>query len=93
MRRKLGQAVFIVLLSASSVFAVTCPKGSSEWQGGCVVDIAPEVAPPVQPSDEKPPTDKMPSYEREGANVVTAPPGVEASSDTAHDYQAESNQK
>lgn len=38
-----------------------------------MVDILPEIAKPVQPSDEKPPSDKMPSYQREGISVVTAP--------------------
>ena len=64
--------VLIMLLSASA-FAVNCEKGSYEYNGGCVVDIAPEIAPPVQPSDEKPPEEKLPSYEREGTNVVDAP--------------------
>lgn len=67
------KCLFLLLLLPVSASAVDCPKGSSEWNGGCVVDIAPEVAPPVQPSDEKPPSDKMPSYEREGANVIDAP--------------------
>ncbi len=78
MRRKLCKAVFIVLLSASS--AVACPKGQSVWQDGCVVDIQPEIAKPVQPSDEVPPTDKMPSWQREGITIVPA-----ASSTTADD--------
>lgn len=56
-----------------SKFVFACPKGQSVWQDGCVVDIAPEIAKPVQPSDEVAPKDKMPSYQREGVTVITAP--------------------
>jgi len=53
--------------------AVACPTGSYEYRGDCVVDIKPITAAPVKPSDEKPPTDKMPSYQREGVQIVDAP--------------------
>lgn len=53
--------------------AMACPKGQSEWQNGCVVDIAPEIAAPVKPSDEKPPEDKMPSWQREGIVQINCP--------------------
>lgn len=55
------------------VTAVACPKGSYEYRGGCVVDIQPISGTAVQPSDEKPPDDKMPSYQREGITVIDAP--------------------
>lgn len=53
--------------------AHACLKGSYEWKGDCAVDIQPEIAKPAQPSDEKPPSDKMPSWERADVSVVTAP--------------------
>jgi hypothetical protein len=63
---------FIVLL-AVPVSAVACPKGSFEYNGECAVDIQPITAEAVKPSDEKPPSDKMPSYQREGIKVIDAP--------------------
>jgi hypothetical protein len=82
-------ALLVILSSAKA-----CPKGDSEWEGACVVDIQPESAPAdtVKPSDEKPPKDKMPSYEREGIKIIDVPPGVDHSSVAAQDYQAESSQ-
>ncbi len=53
--------------------AVVCAPGSYQYKDGCVVDIQPEIAQPVKPSDEKPPSDKMPSYQREGIAIVDAP--------------------
>jgi hypothetical protein len=59
----------VALLCLASV-AYPCPKGSEPYQDTCVYDIQPETAPPVKPSEEKPPKDKMPSYEREGVHVL-----------------------
>lgn len=56
-----------------SAEALNCGKGSYEYRGGCVLDIQPNIAPPVQPSEELPPSDKMPSYQREGVKLVDAP--------------------
>lgn len=53
-----------------------CPPGSIEIEGVCAADLKPEQptqADGVQPSDEKPPLDKMPSYEREGIHAETPP--------------------
>lgn len=61
-----------VLLLAPTV-AVACPTGMSEWNKECVVDIQPEIAPSVKPSDEKPPDDKMPSYQRADVKVIDVP--------------------
>lgn len=61
--------VVFLFLPAS---VVACPKNSTPYQDTCVYDIQPEIAKPVQPSEEKPPTDKMPSYQREGVNVIMA---------------------
>jgi hypothetical protein len=68
---------FVVTLTA---VAVTCGKGQYVYRNECVDDIQPEIAQPVQPSDEKPPEDKMPSYQREGVTVVDAPSMVDADS-------------
>lgn len=58
--------------------AVACPKGSYEYNGGCEYDIQPEIAAPVKPSSEKPPSDKMPSYQREGVVLINAPSTADA---------------
>lgn len=63
----------ILVASLTMVVHTACPTGQSEWQDGCVVDIQPEIAKPVEPSDEKPPADKMPSWQREGVTIVNAP--------------------
>lgn len=60
----------LLLLLSGSVWAVKCPAGMSEWKGECTYDLVPELAKPVQPSDERPPSEKMPSYQREGVEVV-----------------------
>jgi hypothetical protein len=85
--------IFAVLLLASPVFA--CPKGSVEYNGACYVDPAPKdtvAVPEVKPSAERPPDDKMPSYQRSDVHVDDAKM-AENSTTTAHDYQSERNQK
>jgi len=83
----------ILLLLASTVLA--CPTGTVPWEGNCAAD--PKAAIVINnsglPSDEKPPTDKMPSWQREGVHVDEAKPGVEPSTGTAHDYGAEQEQR
>lgn len=69
MRRTFWLAVLLV----TPIAGMACPKGSVEWHGDCAVDIQPEIAKPVVPSDEKPPSDKMPSYQREDVKLVDAP--------------------
>ncbi len=64
--------IVILLLSVSSAWA-TCNTGCYEYNGICACDIRPISAPPVQPSDEKPPRDKMPSYQRDGVKVIDIP--------------------
>ncbi len=61
--------IAIALLFSSSV-SVGCPQGYFEYKGDCQADIKPISAPAVRPSDEKPPSDKMPSYQREGVSIV-----------------------
>lgn len=72
MKRIMLTVAFCAGLTAVS-HAVVCPKGYFEWRGECAADIQPIAAPPVQPSDEKPPSDKMPSYQREGVTIIDAP--------------------
>lgn len=64
---------WIIVLLLVPVVAGACPKGSSPYKDTCVYDLEPNIAPPVQPSDEKVPDDKMPSYQREGISIVDAP--------------------
>lgn len=60
---------WIVVLSA----LIVCAPGSYVYKDGCEIDIQPEIAKPVQPSDERPPSDRMPSYQRSDVMVVDAP--------------------
>lgn len=74
----------------------SCPKGSTEYNGACYIELMPQsdtVDTSKWVSDEKPPTNKMPSYQREGIHIVSAPPGIESSTTTAHDYRAEGSQQ
>lgn len=61
------------LLASILVVPIVCGAGEYVYRDGCVTDIKPISAAPVKPSDEKPPTDKMPSYQREGVHIVDAP--------------------
>lgn len=65
--------VLIVLLLAAPVLA--CPKDTTEYKGACYAEIEPQkdTTPSVVPSDEKPPKDKMPSYQREGVHADMPP--------------------
>ncbi len=66
------RTLIIVALVASNVIA--CNVGCYEYQGNCACEQRPadSDASSIKPSDEKPPTDKMPSYQREG--IVAAMP-------------------
>lgn len=64
---------WIVVLLSVPTLAMACNKGEYEYRGDCIVDIQPITAPPVQPSDEKVPDDKMPSYQRPDVTVINAP--------------------
>lgn len=78
-----------------AVPAMACPTGTFAYEGVCAADPRPAVVAVdyVKPSDELPPKDKMPSYQREGIHVDEAKPGVEESTSVAHDYESERNQK
>lgn len=65
MRRKLCQAVLAV--------AVICAAGCYPYKDTCACDAPVEQAVPVKPSDDVAPTDKMPSYQREGVTVIDVP--------------------
>lgn len=65
--------VIAVCLTAALEAYAKCPKGSEPYQDMCVFDIQPQTSEAVKPSDEKPPEDKMPSYEREGVKVINEP--------------------
>lgn len=67
----------LLVLLFVPVVAVACGKNESEWNGGCVVDLKPQIAEPVKPSDEKLPEGKMPSYQREDVKIVDAPSMVD----------------
>ena len=64
--------VVLIVTISSMTYAAKCGQNEFEYKGECQADIKPISAQPVQPSDEKPPTDKMPSYEREGIKVIEA---------------------
>ncbi len=65
-----------LLIALLSIPAISCQNGCTEYQGSCACDAVPEKAvQTIQPSDEKPPTDKMPSYQREGI-VADMPPSM-----------------
>ncbi len=67
----------ILVVAAIVAFAIAvvfgCPSGCSPYKDTCACDIPPIKAVPVEPSNEKPPQEKMPSYERPGVTVLDAP--------------------
>lgn len=73
----LKKTVVVLLCCASWVGAADCPKGSSEGPGGrCYKDYMPVGSKSDSSqwvSSEKPPRGRMPSYQREGVNVVELP--------------------
>lgn len=75
--------------------AVLCGPGQIAYEGVCAADPRPAVVAIdyVKPSDEKPPENKMPSYQRDGIHVDEAKAGVEESTSVAHDYESERNEK
>ncbi len=83
--------MFILLVAFLALPAIACDKGCVEYRETCACDATPEKAPDVPPSDEKPPRDKMPSYQREGINADMGKRAVESNS--AHDYAGEQNQR
>lgn len=64
----------ILILLLLPAVAVACPKGTESFKDTCVsYDSQPYFGKPVEPSDEKPPSDKMPSYQREGVHALILP--------------------
>lgn len=65
-----------VLLSTGYVAYAGCPKGCEPHGDICACDAPGESTATVQtykPSDERPPSDKMPSYQREGIHADMPP--------------------
>lgn len=60
-----------------------CNQGCEYVGGVCACDQVPETAPSVKPSDELPPKDKMPSYQRE--NIKADMPSSLAYEDAKQD--------
>lgn len=63
---------WVILLFVPTV-ALSCPKGTEPYKDTCLVELQPEVALPIKPSDERPPEDKMPSYQRDGIVTIDEP--------------------
>lgn len=54
--------------------AAACDKGCVDYEGTCACDAPAEKAPSIQAvSDEKPPEEKMPSYQRDGVHADMPP--------------------
>jgi hypothetical protein len=68
-----------VVLLLMPLSAVACQKGyvPSDTPGVCVEQSA-EQTNPQWVSSEAPPSDKMPSYQREGITIINAPSMAEA---------------
>jgi|SRR6266850_2337763 len=79
----------VILVVMLSVPLVACPKGMVDYEGNCADMPSPDtttLAPMIGTmSDEKPPKDKMPSYERDGIKADT-PPSL-ASDDAKQDQE------
>ena len=67
------KTIIVVLLFAASSAWATCNQECYEYNGVCACDIKPYGDSSVHASDEKPPEDKMPSYQREGIKVLELP--------------------
>lgn len=70
----------LILLAAACVVALVatsqaCSTGCVDYHGICACDATPERAPDAVPSDEKPPRNRVPAYER---GDVKADMGVRA---------------
>jgi len=69
--------IFLIVLICSiailiAVLGVTgCPTGTVEYRGDCYADPKAETdnIPSVKPSDERPPSEKLPSYQRPGIHA------------------------
>lgn len=72
------KSLIVLSLLLVSGFAVACDKGCFAFKDTCACDAEPYQAETVKPSDEKPPSDKMPSYQREGVVLINAPSTADA---------------
>ncbi len=66
--------LLIVLLAVPAIAGASCQEGfvPTDVPGVCQEGSGNKTN-PAWVSDEKPPSDKMPSYQREGVNVVEVP--------------------
>jgi hypothetical protein len=64
--------IFSLIILGISNLSWSCQRGyePTDVQGVCVESSLPTIS---YASDEKPPVDKMPSYEREGVKLFDAP--------------------
>ena len=85
-------AIAFVLAWLALPFLLACDKPCEEMGGVCACDETPEVAVQTDfPSAEKPPTDKMPSYQREG--IVADMPQSMAAQDAKMDQERDAADK
>lgn len=78
----------LALMLLLVVPAVACKQGETLYEGACAANLAPTETvrmPDEKPSDEKPPTDKMPSWQREGIHADM--PNSTAGADDISDRQ------
>jgi hypothetical protein len=77
----------LLLLAVPVLAMVDCERGCVMYEGACACDQAAEAAPWVKPGDDSPPSDKMPSYQREGIHADTPPSlsGQDAKQDQERD--------
>ena len=80
----------LAVLMLVAHIAGACPSGSIEWEGTCSKDIKPEIAPSVQPSDEKPPRSGL-SAEHRGDAILMLP-SLKDQDEKADQEKAEADQ-
>lgn len=84
--------IAVLLLLPGLAVAKSCPAGTTQFKDACVQDDAqPYLAEAVKPSDEKPPSDKMPSYQREGISISTTVTNMAADDEKADREKAEAD--
>lgn len=91
--------IAVAVVVALQGVAVACKSNEIEVGGNCAAMPTPEdqtLAPMVPTSNEKPPADKMPSYQREGIHAdMPLPQTAEQEKDkqVARDVKAEAAQR
>ena len=67
----------LIVIATLTATAIACPKGYEAFKGDCVADIQPETAPPIKPSDEKPPRSGYPAWQQADVKVIDEPSKVQ----------------